>query len=434
MKTGIAIKWLSLAMMLAFTVSVSANKVEKKKSIHESFNAKPGDVLYLYASEATVAIETWDQNKVDVTVTIKVRADSDEDAQAFLDNANVGIEEKPDGVKINSLICASIQKNNNRMKVKFDDGKWYKLRDFDIGIEVKMPKNNNLDINASYGTVAVTNVGGDVTLDAYDSYVSLGDIGGKASLDSQYGQLKVGNVPNPERVKLYETKFECGNGEDMEINSHYSRVTMGVWDEVKINSYEDVIFGKEIRELTGKATYSKIDFQTITSTDLKLYESDMKVVNAGRIELHSQYGDFCFEDVKDIRATNSYEDKYVLGKVGDMQLKGQYVRAEIEQIDENLESDCYECRFTVTHAASTMRAIKFEGQYSKLEADLDEKMIFDLDLNLQYPTITVPFDDFESRINLNDDDIEAILKSSKSGSQRTQITLHGYDGQYTLRQ
>ena len=50
MKTGIAIKWLSLAVMIVLTLGMSATKVEKKKSILESFDSKPGDKLYLHAS------------------------------------------------------------------------------------------------------------------------------------------------------------------------------------------------------------------------------------------------------------------------------------------------------------------------------------------------------------------------------------------------
>jgi hypothetical protein len=420
-----------IALLCAYSVSAK-DGIEKTKKISESFSVGAHDTFYLDGGEGDVSIETWDQNKVSVDITVTVRTEEEADALEFLENANASVEKVSDGVRANMQLCVSIMSNNSKMKVKFKGGKWIKIQGYSVIVNVKIPKTNNVNLDCSYGKITVANIGGNATAKVYDSKVKFHDVAGSADLDIQYGSMEVGKLSNPKRVKLYEVDFTCGDVKNGSIETSYSTITLGTWQELQLKSYEDEITFVEIGALEGQGQYSKIKGKKVASGDLTLYESKFDVDEVGSLKLQSQYSKYDIEKLGSATFDSSYEDEYNLGECGTFEGKGQYVRYQSRTLSDRFSVDCYECEFDIKLVEKGTKRFELLGSYGNADLTLESGLVYDLDIDVQYPSIHFPEEDFESRVNLDHEKAEAFLKHRDGASNRALFKVHGYEMKVTI--
>lgn len=418
---------LFIAVLLLSAGAWAKSGIEKTKKINESFSVKSDDTFFLEGGEGDVTIETWDQNKVEVDITITVRAEDEAGAIEFLENANATIEKVSGGVKTDMKLCVSIMSNNSRMKVKFKGGKWIKIQDYTITVNVKIPKSNNVNIDCSYGHINVASIDGDATAKIYDSKVKFHDVGGTSMLNVQYGSLEVGALRTPKKVKLYEVDFTGGDLGSGAIETSYSTIQLGNLKNITLKSYEDDIFFKDLEKLEGNASYSKFKGEEAKNVNIRLYECTFDVDEVGDMKLHSQYSKMDIDKLGSIFFDSSYEDEYNLGQCGSFEGKGQYVRYQAASLTDKFAVDCYECKFDIRAVEKSTSKVELLGSYGNMNLTLDPGLVYDLDIDVQYPDISYPKEDFESRVNLDDDKAEAFLKHRNSAAKRALLKFHGYE-------
>ncbi|HEY4196401.1 MAG TPA: hypothetical protein VGM63_12750 [Mucilaginibacter sp.] len=244
-------------------VNITSGDIQEKvKSYSKSYPVDANDKLVIDNKYGKVTINTWNKNEIKVDVQIKGDASNDDTAQKMIDAVN--ISDSKDGNVVtfktnfgnsSSSIWNLFNNMNNHHKVE-------------INYTVYMPSTIALDMRNRYGSVVLPSLSGKVVLDnAYGSLtakaltnpsnelnfryyeVNIEELNG-GDLNLSYGSLKLGNVGKLEADVKYAPidigklassgsfNVKYGGGikineiskalKNLDINSTYSSVNIGL--------------------------------------------------------------------------------------------------------------------------------------------------------------------------------------------------------------
>lgn len=421
-----------LVMASTLVISTHASDHEKTKTINASFNVTATDGFNLSGDDAFIDIMTWDEKMIKVEINILVRGDDMDDIDKFLENASPTIVQNTGSVEVDLRFCAQINKTGNKTKVKFEGDKWVKIQDYRMDVRVWMPAENPLDVHTSYSKTTIADMKGEVRIKAYDAVVEGKNFSGPTDIDMQYGTGHFGDIAKPDRIKLYETKFTSRDLGSGNIHTTYSKVNTGDWGKMEIKSYEDKYVTGNIEEVRGSATYSDFTCKDIEKAVLKMYEGEFVGGRIGDFDLNIQYTEFDAESVRNFQIGNGYECHFDLGQVEKLTGEGQYVHMEVDFVRTEYTWDGYQDKHEIRKLGSEAKVLTLTGQYLKAEIGLDPALVYDLDLNLQYPSFEYPMGDFNSRIESSGDKLKAFLKHKNPSSKRAILKFDSYEGKVEL--
>ena len=136
---------LLIPLISAGSTSINSIKTSKEKNIKKSFNVSSNATLKVDNSFGNVNIITWDENRVEFDITIKVSGNDDDK-----------IEERLEGIDIefsssSNLVSAitKIEKNKNSW---WNWGKKMNLK-MEIDYVIKMPMTGNVDLRNKFGAI-----------------------------------------------------------------------------------------------------------------------------------------------------------------------------------------------------------------------------------------------------------------------------------------
>ncbi len=161
-------KKLTLLMTVFCILSISTVRAESQ-NINKTFTVKSGGTLTLESDQGLIEVQTWNQNKVEVTVKKKARNQK----------------------KMDSFIVSIKQQGNDVLVVGEDEGNGR------VSIEylIKVPQQYNLDLDTGGGSIHVSDISGKVKVNTSGGSIEIGNVSdGNVNADTSGGSIKVGNV------------------------------------------------------------------------------------------------------------------------------------------------------------------------------------------------------------------------------------------------
>ncbi|MFT3936095.1 MAG: hypothetical protein QM726_20860 [Chitinophagaceae bacterium] len=142
--------------------------VEKKKTYSKSYSLGSNDKVNITNQFGEVKINTWGKSEVKVDVSVTVKANTDERAQAVLDNISIQDSKNGDEVEFKTIFGKqeSKGKNNNSNQ------------SMEVNYEVSLPATVGLRLENQFGK----------------SYVP--DLSGPVEITQKFGDLVAGNLTN----------------------------------------------------------------------------------------------------------------------------------------------------------------------------------------------------------------------------------------------
>jgi len=125
-----------------------------------------------------VRITTHSRNDLRVQATIRVSADSQQDADEFVDRIQIQMEEAPTAVTV---------------RTQYPGQDWSRTRrnlSFAVDYVITMPERMALDVRNSFGAVSVTGARADVSIVNAHGTLSVADIGGRSRLENAFGPIE----------------------------------------------------------------------------------------------------------------------------------------------------------------------------------------------------------------------------------------------------
>lgn len=214
---------------------------EKTKTIKKEFDVNADALLNIKNKYGNVDVISWNQNRVEIEVTITVSGNNEAKVIDRLSKINVNFENSRSAVSAKTSI-----ENSSKG--------WYNSKNkmnYQIDYKVKVPVTNSVDLSNDYGTI------------------TLNEIKGKAEINCDYGKILIGNLFHENNSinidYTSDSEIELMNGGT--INADYSKFRIEKAKNISLNAdYTDSKFG-EMEDLEFNCDYGKLEVDRANNID-----------------------------------------------------------------------------------------------------------------------------------------------------------------------
>lgn len=238
---------LIIAIFMVLPMLSMANPIKKKwdhektKTIKKEFDVNANALLTIKNKYGNVDVISWDQNRVEIEVTITVSGNNESKVIERLSKITVNFDNSREAVSARTSI-------ENKSKSWYNSGN---KMNYEINYKVKVPVTNSVDLNNDYGTI------------------SLNEIKGRAKINCDYGKLLIGNLFHEDNSinidYTSDSEIELMNGGH--INADYSKFRIVKAKKIELNAdYTDSVF-ENIEELNFNCDYGKIEVGSVNVVD-----------------------------------------------------------------------------------------------------------------------------------------------------------------------
>jgi len=283
--SSLSFKTVLLPAFLLLTLSISAQDLSKE-IVKEVKVANESTISITLHGEKGFKINTWDKDVVKHVVKVSVVPEKQEEAQDFLNNLEVEVQESKNGkLEIGygmfSNNCLNIKKtssNGKKYTYTLSNGKKYKVKSMKITGEIYIPKTMNVEIDAFHSSVVVGDLDSQLSADSRSSdlkggqvkYLNLKGKNGKAAFD------KIGTAT----LDCTGTEFKTNDAGDMNISSSMTKFNIGKVDKLMISetANDEFTINSADQLISLKSTFTNYDIDELSSTmDMRSVSGDVTI-------------------------------------------------------------------------------------------------------------------------------------------------------------
>lgn len=283
----------TLIVLLLIPMMVMANntdpkKYSKQKFIKKAYLVNPDAGIDINNSYGNVYVTTWNEDKIELDILIKVSSDNEEWVNNKIDDIDVDIN------ALKHLVTAKTVIANNA---------WNRSTNYstiEINYTIKIPKNGSVKLYNKYGDILTT------------------DLFSDTNIKCQYGKITVGKL-NSSKNQIdieYCKNSSIDYAKTATISANYSGLTMNDFGNVVLKGdYTNIDFASG-NNLKYDCNYGKMDLGKIVNLEgngdyLKIKVSDL----LNHLKVSTNYGKLTVENVAE--------------KAGDILINSKYTGIEI---------------------------------------------------------------------------------------------------------
>ncbi|MFQ6599528.1 hypothetical protein [Flavobacterium sp. C3NV] len=245
--------------------------ISKEKNIKKTFIVNSNAGIDIENKYGNITVSTWDENKIDLDITIKVSGGNENWVNERLSSIDVNIN------ALKSMVTAITNIGNSSLKSRGSSNS------FEINYVIKIPKNGTVKLNNKYGNITTLNLESTTDIACKYGKIILGKLNGDSnrieigySQNSSIDYIKNGNIEaRYSGIKINES----GN---LNVDANYTDVSLlegqnikckgnyGSFKFQKINSlvgssnYVTISIAEVLNNLNIDATYSKINVESMS--------------------------------------------------------------------------------------------------------------------------------------------------------------------------
>ncbi|NNE30500.1 MAG: hypothetical protein HKN16_12750 [Saprospiraceae bacterium] len=286
------------------------SKTEFKKEIKKEYSVNPTDRLNINNRYGEVNIKTWDQDKVNIEVTIVVQAKNQETADEVF--KRISIDFNQGGGEVRASTEIESKKSSWGSWLWGDSGK----AEWSINYMVHMPAQHSLTLANKYGHSYVESFSGDGDMNIKYGNLNAANVGGDFDIYLGYGNATVGSVGKTNGQVKY-AKLVMEKCADATMDIKYSKWNVDEAGSVRLTSgYDDINFGT-VNELSGYAKYGNLDCENLADLRLEGKYTDIDIVHlTNSADINLGYGGITIEHIKSGFSNIDIESKYAGIKLG----------------------------------------------------------------------------------------------------------------------
>jgi hypothetical protein len=396
--------------------------ITDSKTWTKSFTVNTDAQLNLRCRESDVKITTWDQNRVEVSVTLSVEAFDQEELDKMLEAFAPNISGNLSGVNIQNPDCTSEQVTNRHTKIKINN-QIIKVKSYRYNFNIKMPRLNHLSAKTRFSIVDLGNHKGNVNLELYECTINASEI----------------NTPS-------------GN-----MDLKFSQGILGSARELKLNTYESDLSLDVVRILTMDAKFSDLEFEQVRDARVTAYESDLDLGITHTVELKHNFGSFEITEAQQVTLTAyemtfdadfvsnliipngrfskikvgknnklevpaAYESELLIGETGEISMNARFCKLDVGQLRSSLELESYETQVKVDEVSNGFSLLQLDARFTDAEFILANDQQYKLQADISFGSIEIP-----------EADIEGILIDRERSNFRAAGATGNYTGETIVR-
>ena len=244
--------------------------ISKEKNIKKTFIVNSNAGIDIENKYGNITVSTWDENKIDLDITIKVSGGNENWVNERLNSIDVDIN------ALKSMVSAITNIGNSSLKSRGSSNS------FEINYVIKIPKNGTVKLNNKYGNITTLTLESTTDISCKYGKIILGKLNGDSnrieigySQNSSIDYIKSGNIEaRYSGIKINEsgnlnvdanyTDVSLQEGQNIKCKGNY-----GSFKFQKINSlvgssnYVTISIAEVLNNLNIDATYSKINVESM---------------------------------------------------------------------------------------------------------------------------------------------------------------------------
>lgn len=248
MKTTYKILLLCILFPLAISATDKDGKYTKNKVLKKEFKVSKDATLNVLNKYGNIDIVTWNENTINVIVTITTNGNDEQKVQERLDAISVDFSGNTSSVTAKTII----EKTTSSWSL------WGKSNNvsMEINYQIKMPVTNNVNLSNEYGGI------------------SLDKLEGTSKINCDYGKLNIGELLNSNnQLNIdYTNNSKIQYMKDGTINADYSTLHL-----------------EKAGRITLNADYSHLSFGMLVDLNFNSDYGDLKIENVGNLKGNSDY-------------------------------------------------------------------------------------------------------------------------------------------------
>ncbi|WP_428232916.1 hypothetical protein [Flavobacterium sp.] len=247
---------LTLFLLLPFLgFSNDDSFISKQKNIKKTYIVNSNAGIDIDNKYGNITVSTWDEDKIDLDITIKVTGGNENWVSERLNSIDVDI------TALKSLVSAVTNLGNSSLKSRGSSNS------FEINYVIKIPKNGTVKLNNKYGNITTFTLESSTDISCKYGKVILGKLNGTNnrielgySQNSSIDYIKNGNI----EARYSGLKInESGN---LNLDANYSDVSLQEGQNIKYDGNYGGFKFQKINSLVGSGNYLTISVAEVSNS------------------------------------------------------------------------------------------------------------------------------------------------------------------------
>lgn len=244
----LALLFLLVPLVALANEDIETTKASKERTIKKSFNVSSNATVKVKNSFGNLNIITWDQNRVEFDITIKVTGNNDEKVQDRLDRIDVQFSSSSD------LVSAITEIDKNE-KSWWNWGKKMNLK-MEIDYVIKMPMTNNVDLSNKFGSINLDKLKGSSKIRCDHGKITTKELMSNNNVisfnhtrDCYFEYIKEGEI------SANHSGFTIAKTEKINLNANHTRSTVEFAENIEYDCNHGSLKVDNINNLKGKGNH-----------------------------------------------------------------------------------------------------------------------------------------------------------------------------------
>ena len=218
----------------------------KEKNIKKTYYVNPNATLSIENSYGTISVTTWNEDKIELDISIKVSGDNENWVNQRIETIAVDI------VALKGMISAKTILGNSNYKAHG------KNNNFEINYTLKIPKNGSVKLNNKYGNISTSDLYAEADIKCKYGKVILGRLSGNSTLEMEYcSNSSIASLKNGMVTAKY-SNLKIGETTKLDLISDYTDIEIEQSDAIKYNSKYGKIRIQNVKTLDASGNYLTI--------------------------------------------------------------------------------------------------------------------------------------------------------------------------------
>ncbi len=290
MKTQQLYKLVLLLLIPAITLAGDEwkGKYTKNKMINKVFAVNSDATLKINNSYGNLDIVTWDENRIEIQVSITTNGNDEEKVQKKLDEITVDFTSAPD------LVSAKTIFNKNKSKSWWS---WTKNNNVNMEINylIKMPVSNNVNLDNDYGNINLDKLEGVAKISCdYGKITTKELMADNNSISFDYTNNSYFEYIKSGKIHADYSGYTVSKTKDLDISADYTKSKIEVAENINYSCDYGGITIDKVNNVVGNGDYLTTRIGDVyKNISIKADYGSLKIdklhASAGNVDINSDY-------------------------------------------------------------------------------------------------------------------------------------------------
>ena len=239
--------------------------VSKQKNIKKTYIVNSNAGIDIDNKYGNITVSTWDEDKIDLDITIKVSGANEDWVNQKLNSIDVNI------TALKSLVSAVTNIGNSSLKSKGSSNS------FEINYVIKIPKNGSVKLNNKYGNITTINLEASTDIACKYGKVIIGKLSGNNNrIELGYSQNSTIDYIKSGNIEARYSGIKINESGNLNLDANYTNVSLQEGQNIKYQGSYGTFKFKKINSLEGAGNYLTVSIAEI-SKDLNIDANYSKI-------------------------------------------------------------------------------------------------------------------------------------------------------------